>query len=145
MGRLNSLPQQQENADANGRHVRLHVPCRQGLKSARPVVKRLVWAFLGLQLVLIPSFASGQSLVEVTGRVRTLRVEGHRLFVELTADVPACPSRMWTDVTQPNGRAIYATALLAAAQKGTVTMRGFSDRPKEFGACPLYDIILLVE
>jgi hypothetical protein len=113
---------------------------------AHPV--RVLWgAMAAIALCAVSTLASASDQpVASEGRVRNLRVEaGQWLFIELTADNPLCPGRMFTDISQPFGRAIHATVLLAAAQSKPVVMRGWPNHPKLYGACPIHDVVLIVE
>lgn len=110
-------------------------------------VRALLGVMAAIALCAAPTLASASDQpVASEGRVRNLRVEaGQWLFVELTADNALCPGRMFTDISQPFGRAIHATVLLAAAQSKLVVMRGWPNNPKLFGACPIHDVVLIVE
>ncbi len=100
-----------------------------------------------LTVLLALAHPAQAALLSSTGQVSSLRIEGSAGFVGLSqsfAQPHGCGSgtRVWVDMSNPIGRAAYASAMMAIAMKQNVVIRAFEDSAKQFGECQLYDIFV---
>ncbi|KPF68951.1 hypothetical protein IP84_07040 [beta proteobacterium AAP99] len=83
--------------------------------------------------------------IATTGQITNLRIEGATGFIGFTPNwQPAgtCGVRVWVDMRDPVGRAMYATAMSAFSNKQVVLIRAFESSPRVFNECQLYDIFI---
>lgn len=104
-------------------------------------INRTTSAVLVALAPLLPgtSFAAFQS---ATGLVTQPRVEGVVGMFTL-APFSGCGNRAWMDVSTPEGKAQYSTALLAFSMGRSVAVRVDDQQLRMFGECKLYDVVIL--
>lgn len=102
--------------------------------------------FLGLILsICIFQSSAAAAVVGSFGRISSLRIEGTVAFIGVSsafAGSTQCDSRVWLDMSNPIGRAVYATALTAFQNKQEIWIRAHEEGARVFGACILYDIYI---
>ncbi|WP_141101021.1 hypothetical protein [Roseateles aquatilis] len=102
---------------------------------------RLLSPLLIAAAALSPATGSA-ALRTAAGPVVQPRVEGSVGLFLIGSFGGTCGSRAWMDVTTPQGKAQYSTALLAFAMGKTVVVRVEDEELRMFGECRLYDIVI---
>ncbi|WP_116811500.1 hypothetical protein [Steroidobacter cummioxidans] len=83
------------------------------------------------------------ALLANAGQVTGLRVEGPYAFITMAQSLgPNCGNRYWLDVNSANGKAAYATAMMAFSMDLTVHLRVDDAGARVFGECGLWDIFV---
>ncbi len=115
--------------------------CRRSLKSC--LATRTLSCFsrrLVLTSLSLMSLPAGAAMQSTSTTVANLRVEGSWGFIGVTVPLPVCGSRVWVDMSNPLGRTVYSTALMAHSTGRSTTIRAYDESTRVFGACQLYDI-----
>jgi hypothetical protein len=96
-----------------------------------------------LALAFFASTHAAAALVQTSGLITHLRIEAGAAFIGFTVPMGQCTERVWVDLNSPVNRAIYATALAAFQARQPVVLRAHEESQRMFGACQLYDIVML--
>jgi len=100
-----------------------------------------------LAALFMPILSSAEIVSVATQNLPSVRVEGNAAFLYLEtpfdSTVSNCGGRVWINLNDEVGRVKYSTALMAFASSKAVNIRANSAAPKMFGACELYDIVVL--
>ncbi len=85
------------------------------------------------------------AIIGSTGKVTSVRIESEMAFIAISQNFPStCDAwRVWSGVTSSADKAILAVALSAVATNQTVIIRTVEEWPRVFGACKIYDIVIL--
>jgi hypothetical protein len=98
--------------------------------------------FPGLIVLLLSSGAANATLQQVGSFIQSLRVEAGVAYIAFDNPMPVCGSRVWVDPTSAQGKAVYATAMLAFGLNKPVKVRAYDESTRMNGACQLFDIFV---